>query len=102
MKRGQARTELLHAPFTPPALQRGARTICLFRDCEVIVTSWSDARLPWQRCRPAWAKGGGSGLLVTDELVRAVKSESSLALQHWFGIKPETVWRWRKAFGVTR
>jgi hypothetical protein len=102
MKRGRLRAELLHGPNHPPDVERGDRTICLFRDCEAIVTSWSAARISWPRCRPAWAKGGGSGLLVTDELVRAIKSESSLALQHWFGINPETVWRWRKAFGVTR
>jgi hypothetical protein len=44
---------------------------------------------------------GGSGLLVTEELVRAVRSESSIAIQHWFGVTVTTVWRWRKAFGVS-
>jgi hypothetical protein len=43
---------------------------------------------------------GGSGLLVDDELVRAIRSESALAIGSWWGVNGETVWRWRKAFGV--
>jgi hypothetical protein len=40
--------------------------------------------------------------LVDEELARAVQSESSLALQHWFGVAPRVVWCWRKALGVSR
>jgi hypothetical protein len=39
-------------------------------------------------------------LLIGDELVRAIRTESSLAIQYWWGVQPETVWRWRLAFGV--
>jgi hypothetical protein len=45
---------------------------------------------------------GGSGLLVDEELARAVRLESALALQHWFGIKSETVTRWRRILGVPK
>jgi hypothetical protein len=38
--------------------------------------------------------------MVTDELKRAVQSESSAALVYWFGVGQETVWRWRLAFGI--
>jgi hypothetical protein len=41
-------------------------------------------------------------LLVTDELVRAIRSESAAALQHWFGVGESAVGAWRKAFGVSR
>jgi hypothetical protein len=95
-------TDLLFAPYTPPALHKGDRATCLFREGEVVITAWSDAPLSWPRCRRIDHQGGGSGLLVTDELVRAILSESSLALQHWFGVGADTVWRWRKAFGVLR
>jgi hypothetical protein len=64
-----------------------------------MITSWSDGRISWPRCRRIGHRGG-SGLLVDDELVRAIRSESSLALPYWFGVQRETVWRWRKAFGV--
>jgi hypothetical protein len=41
-------------------------------------------------------------LLITEELVRAVRTESSLAICYWFGVYKTTVWRWRQAFGVTQ
>src|SRR5262245_16556405 len=94
------RVQLLHGPYTPPPLRKGDRATCLFRDGTVVITSWSDARISWPRCRLLDTHGGGSGLLVEEELARAVRSESSLAIQHWWGVNPETVWRWRKALGV--
>jgi hypothetical protein len=45
-------------------------------------------------------RGGGSGLLVDEELARAIRLESSLAIQHWWGVDYSVVWRWRKALGV--
>jgi hypothetical protein len=93
--------QLLHGPYTPQPLKRGGRATCLFRDCDVVITSWSDGRISWPRCqRPR--QGGGSGLLVDEELVRAIRCESSLAVQYWFGVGAETVWRWRQFFGVGR
>ncbi len=56
--------------------------------------------IPWPHCRPLGGKGGGSGLLVTEELVQAVRTESAGALIGWFGVSGNTVWLWRKAFGV--
>jgi hypothetical protein len=41
-------------------------------------------------------------LLVDEELARAVRCESSLAIQCWWGVSPFTVWHWRKAFGVSQ
>jgi hypothetical protein len=37
---------------------------------------------------------------VTEELVRAIRTESAAALKHWFGVSTHTVWSWRRAFGV--
>jgi hypothetical protein len=95
-------TDVLFTPYTPPALHKGDHATCRFREGEVVITAWSDAPLSWPRCRRIDHQGGDSGLLVADELVRAILSESSLALQHWFGVGFDTVWRWRKAFGVAR
>src|SRR5262249_38724674 len=94
------RVKLLHGPYTPPPLHKGDRTTCLFRDGTVVITSWSDARISWPRCRLLDTHGGGSGLLVDEELARAVRSESVLAIQHWWGVNSVSVWRWRKALGV--
>jgi hypothetical protein len=70
------RLKLLHGPYTAPPLQRGDRAVCLFRDAEVVITGWSDATVPWPRCRLRGTRGG-SGLLVDEELARAVRHESA-------------------------
>jgi len=75
--------------------------VCLYRDAGVVVTSWTDAPIPWPRCRAVDSRGG-SGLLVDEELARAMRSESSLAIQRWWGVSPRAVWCWRQALGVGR
>ena len=50
--RDAGRVKLLFGPYAAPPLKRGARASCLFKDCDVIVTSWTDARISWPRCRP--------------------------------------------------
>jgi hypothetical protein len=46
--------------------------------------------------------GGGSGILLDEELARAVRHESAAAVCFWWGVSEGVVWRWRKALGVTR
>ena len=41
-------------------------------------------------------------MLITQELVRAIRRESALAITFWWGVRQETVWRWRLALGVIR
>jgi hypothetical protein len=94
-------TRLRFGPYSPPQQRKGDRTFCLYRDADVVVTNWTDARIPWPRCRAVESRGG-SGLLVTEELKRAVLFESAAALKHWFGVSTKAVWNWRRAFGVSR
>src|SRR5262245_28081242 len=94
------RFKLLFGPHRVPPLRRGDRTLCLFRDAPVVVTSWTAAPLPWPRCRALDGRGGGSGLLVEEELARAVRTESALAVRYWWGVGHGAVARWRKALGV--
>ena len=93
--------ELVQGPYRAPAVRRGDRTTCLYRDAEVCITSWTDARISWPRCQRV-GRRGGSGVLVEEELLRAIRTESSAALQYWFGVSQFTVWIWRRKFGVTR
>jgi hypothetical protein len=96
------RIKLLFGPYRVPSLRRGDRTICLYRDAPVVITSWSDGPISWPRCRALDGPGGGSGLLVDDELARAVRNESAIAVMHWWAVSPQAVRAWRKALGVTR
>jgi hypothetical protein len=85
--------------YTPPAVRVGHRVTCLYRDTDCVVTSMSRAPIQWPRVQPAEQRGG-SGLWVCPELVRAIRTESAMALKHHFGVSSGVVWRWRKAFGV--
>jgi hypothetical protein len=95
------RTRLLHGPYRSPPQRQGDRATCLYRDSEAVVTGWSSAPNPWPRCR-ALHQRGGSGLLVNDELKRAILAESAEALKHHFGVSTKAVWAWRRAFGVSQ
>jgi hypothetical protein len=79
--------ELLHGSYQPPALHRGDRTTCLYRDTEVTITSWTDAPIPWPRCRVIGAPGRGS------------LSARSAWSRRWPSV---TGSGWRQAFGVTQ
>jgi len=74
---------LLFGPYHQPALRRGDRTHCLVRDALVVVTSWSDGLMSWPRCRTIGHRGG-SGLLVEDELARAIRGESAQSVMYWW------------------
>jgi hypothetical protein len=50
--------------------------MCLFRDCLVQVTAWTDARISWPRAIPVGERGHPS-ILVDDELARAVRTEAA-------------------------
>jgi hypothetical protein len=68
----------------------------------VVVTGRTNALIPWPRCRSLDRPLGGSGLLLDETLPRAVRHESALAIQHWWGVSDGVVCRWRKALGVGR
>jgi len=102
MRRQPANAVLLFGPYQAPALRIGDRALCLLRDCQVVVTSWTAAPIPWPRCRAEGTHGGGSGLLLDEELARAVRHESAAAVMFHWGVTAGVVWRWRKAMNVGR
>jgi hypothetical protein len=96
------RNKLLGAPYRAPSLRVGDRATCLYRDCEVIVTSWTDTRISWPRCRPVDVVRSHPTLLVDKELARAIRTESAAALRYWWGVGVKLVWKWRRAFAIDR
>jgi hypothetical protein len=60
----------------------------------------SAARIPWPLCKSIGR--GHPGLLVEEELARAVRCENVLAVRYWWGASPRVVNKWRKALGVGR
>jgi hypothetical protein len=93
---GRDRVKLLFGPYPAPAVRVGERAFCLYRGCEVVITSWTAAPIRWPRGRPPGGRGAG-GLLVNDELLRAIQQESPAALKHWWGVNGMQLWKWRKA-----
>ena len=77
------RVLLLHGPYEAPPLRVGDRASCLFRDCDVVVTGWTDARISWPRCRPLDVRRSHPSLLVNEDLARAVCQESAAAQMYW-------------------
>lgn len=92
-------TDFIAGRYRPAAFRKGDHAFCLFRDTDVIITSWTDARIPWPR-RRAIDQAGGSGLLVDEELARAVRNESVVALRFWFGASKTALQNWRRALGI--
>jgi hypothetical protein len=71
---------------------------CEARDCDVIVTGYSDARIPWPKGRQRGSPS--SGLVLYGALAEAVRREANQAVAYWFGVSDQTVSKWRKALGV--
>jgi hypothetical protein len=95
------KVKLLFGPYRPPALKLGLRLHCLYRDRLVIVHGWTAAPLSWPTCRNAEGKGQ-PGILVEEELARAIHSESALALMHHWGVSSTVAWKWRRALDAGR
>ena len=99
--------KLLHGPYRPPPhLLPGDEIFCELRGF-VIVADYSDAPIPWPRARKAGMrnirKGNGRAtgpLILCGDLVRAVRCESGLALQYWWGISETRTTRWRRQLDV--
>jgi len=49
--------KLLFGPYKAPALKRGDRARCLYRDTTVIITRWSDAPIPGRDAAPSTRRG---------------------------------------------
>src|SRR4051794_26521332 len=89
------RVKLRFGPYPAPRFSYGDVVFCE-RVGEVILCGLSSGRIPWPLCRCGKVKA----IALVGKLVDAVREESALAVQYWWGVGPSTVWKWRKALGV--
>jgi len=90
--------KLLHGPYYPPRVGVGSELFCEIQGY-VRCRKWSDGPIVWPRaCAPG--RNGRPAYVLCGDLIRAVRCEASLAIQHWWGVSESLVSRWRKALGV--
>lgn len=92
------RVRLLYGPYRPPCCKVGEKLTCEYRDREVKVTGISNAHISW----PVARSGSRSSPIVCGDLVRAIRTESEVAVAYHWGVRYGTVWKWRRALGVPR
>jgi hypothetical protein len=68
--------------YRTPKVRVGTVLSCEARDCDVIVTCYTDARIPWPKGRRKGATAVGP--VVSGDLARNLCTESDLADRHWF------------------
>lgn len=90
------RHRLHFGPYRTPKVRIGQRVEDEWRGT-VKVVAISDGKIQWPiGCGP----GGGLSPVLFRGLARAVRRESAAAVTHWFGVRSNTIWRWRLTLGV--
>lgn len=87
---------LLFGPYRAPDVSSGWLEDA--QDGLIEVGGWTFALISWPRRK----KTGKHAPILCGDLIRAVQTESSAAVQHYWGVSGGTVWRWRKILGVPR
>jgi hypothetical protein len=94
------RAILIGGPYHPPHVSEGEVVTCLIRG-EMEVCGWSDAPLKWPIGRRQGTQYPGRQI-VTEELARAIRTESNLAVCHWWGLSHTTVSLWRRKLNAEK
>lgn len=88
---------LIGGPYVPPEIPPSGVMFCEMRGT-VIAKKYTDAPIPWPRVN----KTGKHSPVLCGDLIRAVQTESEIAVAYHWGVGVVTVWKWRKALGVGR
>ena len=76
------RYKLLYGPYTPPKYRLGDKLLCEYRDRELTVRAITDGLIQW----PSAFRGKLLSPIVCGDLVRAIRTESELAVAHHWGV----------------
>jgi hypothetical protein len=79
-RRVDDRVRLLHGPYRGRRLRVGDRASCLFRDCDIVETGWTDAPISWPR-GVLVGKRSGPSRLVDEVLASAIQQDIGLKMQ---------------------
>lgn len=90
---------LLGGPYRPPACRVGDWLDDALHG-RVQVNGFTAAPNSWPTRKRA--RGGVRTLLITEELARAIRFESAVAIAHWWGISTKTVGVFRRQLDVPR
>jgi hypothetical protein len=89
------RYRLIGGPYYPPRTSRGRFLVCQLRGT-VKVGGYSDAPIPWPRI---WAR---RSLVICGDFLRAIKTESRLAVAYHWGLSVAIVSYYRQQLTVER
>jgi hypothetical protein len=92
------RFKLLFGPYRTPRFKYGDVVTCEMRG-DVKIVGLTAARIPWPKCRTGKRS---RAIILYGALAEAVRRESAEAVEYWWGVGRDTVWKWRKALGVDR
>jgi hypothetical protein len=88
---------LVAGPYTAPPCRIGESLHDAIRG-DIIVLAISRAPIPWPLGRQK--PHAKLAPIVTTELERAIRTESALAMQYWWGVGNWLVSKWRRELGV--
>lgn len=87
---------LIFGPYAAPDVSSGWAEDA--SDGRIEIGGWTTAPIPWPRRK----KTGRHSPILCGDLIRAVQTESSAAIQYHWGVSEATVWKWRQILGVPR
>jgi len=96
MSRAKADHKLIGGPYRPPRVRVGDSLFCDLHG-EVVMRAFTD-RLRW----PCALLYGQRSPILTGDLVRAVRTESAMAVVWWWEVSRNLVHRWRVCLSVGR
>ena len=92
------RFSLLGGPYLAPDVRPGDWLEDAERGSVQVGGYTETARIPWPRLK----KTGKASLILCGDLIRAVQTESALAIGYWWGVSGVVVARWRKVLGISQ